>query len=93
MSVIHPSIFIVLEGFPEHRDVIRRLYSSNKPFQSLCDNYLQCKNALRYWTTSKDECAPERQREYMTLADEMEIEILLYCMGDSDADDDARGLE
>ena len=93
LSVLHPSIFVVIERFPEYRDIIRQLYSSNKPFQSLCQNYQQCRDALRHWKASRDETAPERQREYMTLTDELELEILLYCMCDFDTNYEVWALD
>jgi hypothetical protein len=77
---------MVIERFPEYRDMIRHLYASSKDFQTLCQNYQQCSDALRYWKASQDDKAPERQQEYTTLADEMEIEILLYCTCNFDSD-------
>jgi len=84
VPVIYPGLFLVIKQFPEHRDVVRRLYSSDDPFQSLCENYQQCSDALRYWTDAKDKNTPERQQEYQALLSELKKEILLYCSDDSD---------
>ncbi len=76
MPVIHPSLFIVMKHFPDRKDAVRQMYRTNKPFQGICRNYSKCSEALRYWTESEDEHAPEREKEYATLLHELELEII-----------------
>lgn len=79
MTVIYPSLFQVFKRFPDSRNVLHHLYVSDESFPSLCDNYRQCSEAVRYWADSKDEIAPERHREYQELLNALEMEITQYC--------------
>ena len=76
MPVIHPSLFFVMESFPDQKDAMRQLYRTSKSFQDICQNYQKCAEALQYWTDSKDEYAPEREKEYAQLLQELELEIM-----------------
>ncbi len=75
MAVIHPSLFIVMKTFPDRKDALRQMYRTSKSFQSICQNYQKCSEALRYWAESEDENAPERKKEYSALLQELELEI------------------
>ncbi len=76
MPVIHPGLFLVIERFPDRKKTLHNLYACNEAFQSLCENYRQCTEAIRYWAQAGDEKAPERHREYSALLHELELEIL-----------------
>lgn len=79
MTVIQLSLFLVIERFPDCRDAFRCLYVKDDGFQSLCENYQQCLAALRYWSRSKGADAAERQREYLKIQRELELEFRDYC--------------
>jgi hypothetical protein len=76
MTVIQPSFFSLFERFPEQMETIKALFKKNKTFKTLCDDYLRCAEALRYWNQSLDEDAPVRIHEYQALLRELEEEIL-----------------
>ena len=80
MSVIHLGLFSVIERFPDCENEFRKLYQEDDLFQSICESYKQCSDALRYWAEARnDDVAPERHREYQTLLKELEMEIQLFC--------------
>ena len=76
MPVIHPSLFTVQKRFPDHKDALRQKYRNCKAFRGICKNYQKCLKALKYWSESEDENAPEREKEYTILLQELELEIL-----------------
>ena len=76
MAVIHPSLFLVMERFPDRKDDLRNKYRINESFQSLCRSYQKCNDALDHWAASKHTEAPNRQREYSELMAELEQEII-----------------
>ncbi len=75
MSVIHPGLFLIMQQFPSAKDSLRRLYRSSASFQTLCDDYQSCTNAIAHWTRSQQEQALERRREYQELKRSLECEI------------------
>ena len=85
MPVLHPGLFLVIERFPDHKKALHRLHACEEAFQTLCENYQQCTEAIRYWAQCGDEKAPERRREYGELLHELEMEILQYCSEDLNA--------
>ncbi|MDJ0987856.1 MAG: hypothetical protein QNJ26_20100 [Desulfobacterales bacterium] len=76
MAVIHPSLFLVMERFPDRKDDLRQRYRTSESFQSLCQSYQKCNKALEHWSQSKHAEAPSRQREYSQLITELEQEII-----------------
>ncbi len=75
MSVIHPGLFLIMRRFPFEKDNLRQLYLSSQSFQTLCDDYQKCTEALEHWTRSGHEQAPARSREYQELRQGLEWEI------------------
>ncbi|MGF1624269.1 MAG: hypothetical protein ACFCVH_05250 [Alphaproteobacteria bacterium] len=67
---------VVLERFPEHAALIRRLMVSNIGFRAICDDYAVAAAALRHWEAMSGELSEERQVEYRALVDGLEHEIL-----------------
>ena len=65
-----------MQRFPAHKDTLRQLYRQSESFQSICHSYQKCLEALRYWSESEHEEAPNRQREYSELKMELELEII-----------------
>jgi hypothetical protein len=76
MPVIHSSVFLVMKEFPEHKTAIQGLAKSDEKFLTLCDDYRICKEALAYWNSSESDQAHFRVREYQSLLEELEAEIL-----------------
>ena len=76
MTIITPGLFLVMNRFPDRRNELRQMYRTSESFESLCLNYQKCSAALDYWGKSKSEQAPERQREYAALLQELELEII-----------------
>jgi hypothetical protein len=76
LSVIQAGPFFALQRFQYHKDDLRRMYRSSKSFRSICHDYEKCSAALDYWLVSEHEEAPNRQREYSELINELELEIL-----------------
>ncbi|MEJ2111928.1 MAG: hypothetical protein P8Z37_18860 [Acidobacteriota bacterium] len=75
MSMIHQGLSLIIQRFPSERDRLRRLYLSNTSFQSLCDDYQKCTEALEHWSGSNNEKALERTREYGELKQSLEREV------------------
>ena len=76
MAVIKSSLIHVLKRLPEHKDAIRQLFRKNENFQTICDDYRQCAEALDRWNGSTSEVAPARRNEYAELLQDLESEIL-----------------
>jgi hypothetical protein len=77
MRVIHSNLFFIVKRFPEHKEIIKRLYSESENFQEMCNDYQECDRALRHWSQSHSEDSPERRNEYAALMQDLEAEILL----------------
>lgn len=75
MSVIQPGLFLIMQRFPDHKDLLRYMYLHNETFQTICDDYRKCISARDHWTQSRHELAPNRYREYKELMRELESEI------------------
>ena len=76
MTLIKKAVFYVLERFPDRKSSVTKLFRKSEEFQTLCEDYLQCVEALRYWKGSKEKDAPARRLEYEGLRGELEAEIL-----------------
>lgn len=76
MPVVYTSLSIVLEEFPDQEERIKSLFRENETFQTLCEDYRQCFEALKYWNCSSAEEAPARRDEYGTILRDLEEEIL-----------------
>ena len=78
MTVIKSSVFHVLGKFSDRAGIIKRLYKENQDFQTVCDDYRLCAEALHYWNQSHEKKAAIRRQEYELLLQELADEILLY---------------
>ena len=76
MKVIQPGLFLVMQRFPDRKDVARHRFLSSKSFKSICNDYQRCSEALSYWADSEHEQAPDLYREYLVLLHEMESDII-----------------
>ena len=78
MTVIKSSVFHVLEKFPDRAGEIKRLYKTSQDFQTVCEDYRQCAEALHHWNQSDENAASIRRQEYAQLFQELMDEICLY---------------
>jgi predicted aminopeptidase len=76
MPIAYTGLPVVLANFPDHQEKIKRLFKRNETFQSLCEDYRQCFEALKYWNRSDSEKAPARREEYEALLRDLAEEIL-----------------
>ena len=53
IPVIQPGLFVIMQRFPQYRDALRHLYLNNESFQTICDDYRKCSNALSHWTQAE----------------------------------------
>jgi len=75
MSIIRTSLLAVMERFPRHKAAVRRLFKGNESFQTLCEDYRKCAEALRHWNQSAAKEAVVRREEYTALLRDLEAEI------------------
>lgn len=78
MSVIKTSVFQLLEQFPDRGEDIKQLFRESREFQSMCEDYRQCAEALQHWNQSNGKEAPIRRQEYESLLEELVDEIWQY---------------
>ena len=78
MTIIKSSVFHILEKFPDRAGDIKRLYKKNQEFQTICEDYRQCAEALHHWNQSNQKEAATRRQEYEQLLQELGDEIWLY---------------
>jgi hypothetical protein len=78
MTVIQNSVFQILEIFPDCSNAIKRLYKTNRKFQSVCEDYRVCAEALQHWNHSNKKEALVRRQEYEQLLQELVDEIRLF---------------
>ena len=76
MSIIRTSLFAVIKRFPHRKAALRQLFKENDSFQTLCEDYWKCAEALRHWNQSASEEAVVRREEYAALLQDLEAEIL-----------------
>lgn len=75
MTVVHASVFSILQKFPGHRGRIMRLYREREDFRTMCEDYEKCLMSLRHWSTSEAEEATARREEYTAIRLDLEAEI------------------
>ena len=76
MPVIQTSVFTVVKRFPSRKDTVKQLFKENETFQSVCEDYRRCAEALHHWNQSASDEAPVRREEYAALLRDLEAEIL-----------------
>ena len=82
MGVIHPSIFLVINRFPERKDMLTELYLGSTYFQSMCEDYRACNEALTHWNNMDSDEAGARRKEYGELIQSLESEII-RCLNET----------
>ncbi len=65
-----------MKRFPDRKDTVKQLFKESETFQSVCEDYRRCAEALRHWNESASEEAPARREEYAALLRDLEAEIL-----------------
>ena len=78
MGVDKTPILKIYDYFPGYREKIRKFLTVYSNFQSLCEDFLQCREAMNYWSGSEKPEAPELRLEYMELTHELEFEIIQF---------------
>lgn len=78
MAVVHPSIFLAMKQFPDRKNLILEQYRANKTFQSICEDYQTCIEALTRWNDIDSDEAAVRRQEYQDLIRSLEFEITEY---------------
>ena len=76
MDKVHPDLSAVINRFPDRRESLRRLFLKSKRFQSVCEDYRNCRDAWFFWSRSDQKGAAAAVEEYTTLLGELEAEIL-----------------
>ena len=76
MSIIQTSVFSVVKLFPDSKDAVIRLFNESENFQSMCEDYRRCAEALQHWNESASDEGPARREEYAGLLQDLEAEIL-----------------
>ena len=76
MKVIQTGLLYVLKRFPEHKDAVKLLFRESESFQTMCEDYRKCAEALQYWNQSYSEEASLLRDEYSTLLQGLDAEIL-----------------
>jgi len=76
MNVIQPTLFAVINKYPEFRQEALQLFRHNDEFKGLCMDYRDCMNAFRHWSRLENGEALKRKAEYEDLLMELEAEIL-----------------
>jgi hypothetical protein len=69
---------LIMERFPEERQALCRFFRESRSFQSLCNDYWECRAALQTWQQSTSEEAPALSDEYAHLLLELEQEVRQY---------------
>jgi hypothetical protein len=77
VTVIKSSVFMSWKNF---RTAMGKLNAciKNREFQTVCEDYRQCAEALHHWNQSHEKEAPIRRQEYAQLFQELMDEICLY---------------
>ena len=78
MAVIHPSIFEIIQRFPEQRDDMISLHNHSHTFRSMCEDFRKCKDAYKHWSQSESEISRQRSEEYRELLENLGSEISQY---------------
>jgi hypothetical protein len=69
---------LIMERFPEERQAVCCFFRESRSFQSLCNDYWECLDALRTWQQSTSEEAPAWSDEYAQLLRALEQEVRQY---------------
>jgi len=76
MPITLTSLFPVMKRFPNRRNAVKQLFKESNSFQTMCEDYRECIDALDYWKRSDSKEAPLRRTEYSALLRDLEMEIL-----------------
>ena len=73
-----PGLVSVVERFPEKRKSLERLFERDKSFRSLCEEFVACQKAYKFWQGSSLPEAPDLRNDFSSLQRELAEEILEY---------------
>ncbi|MGO9688977.1 MAG: hypothetical protein ACLP2X_10600 [Syntrophobacteraceae bacterium] len=85
MNQDQPGLVAVVERFPERRESIERLFERDKSFRLLCEDYVACRKAYRFWQGSSLPEAPDLRNDFSSLQRELDEEILEYLVKETPA--------
>ena len=77
-TISQKGLFALFERFPDCAETIRGRFAESSTFRTICADYRNCREALRYWKRVGGEYAACRSREYAKLMLELEAEILQH---------------
>ena len=66
----------IRKRFPDKTHTIALAMAADTEFRAICEDYRDCLHALQYWNQSKKPEAEARVKEYRTLINELEDEIV-----------------
>ncbi len=75
---LHTDLFAILNRFPEREKMVKKLFTKNENFQSMCKDYRQCREAFAYWSQPDIKNSLMRIKEYAALIEDLEAEIIRY---------------
>ena len=74
MKSTHEILHVITYRFPNHKDLIKELFQQSSSFQTLCEDYYECKKMLEKFTKINNKNG-DIKREYQTLLAEIEEEF------------------
>ena len=80
--MIPPTLNLVMKNFPDHKKILETLFRQNESFRSMCEDFLDCVQAMEYWckSPSDNKNAPELCEEYKALYADLKKEIAKWLM-------------
>ena len=74
MKNTYEILHVITYRFPNHKDLIKELFQQSSSFQTLCEDYYECKKMLEKFTKINNKNG-DIKREYQTLLAEIEEEF------------------
>lgn len=78
MAVVHPSIFEIIQRFPQQRRIIINLHNNSHTFRAISSDLKKCRDAHQYWSQLESPEARLREMEYRELLENLWLEIDRY---------------
>ena len=66
----------IFAQFPDRKDTVKHLFRESETFQSVCEDYRRCAEAMQHWNQSASVETPARREEYAALLRDLELETL-----------------
>lgn len=75
-STNHPDLLFIIKHLPEYRDILIKHYLESEEFQSMCEDYRRCHDALAFFMQPDKKSSVQVKAEYSGLLLELEAEII-----------------